>query len=118
MFVPDPVWLPWLLAAALLADALLSLRPPKPIRDCLDGVGLPRDWWWILIVIKVLGAAGLVVGTWVPGIGVAAATAVVVYFVCAAVSHVRARFLGRALWVNCMGMLLFSVAVLVIAYLV
>ena len=29
MFVPDPVWLPWLLAAALLGDALVSLRPPN-----------------------------------------------------------------------------------------
>ena len=57
-------------------------------------------------------------GTWVPGVGVAAATGVVVYFVCAAVSHLRARFLGRALWVNCMGMLALAVVVLVVAYLV
>lgn len=58
ILIPDPWWLPAILAAALLFDAVASIRPPKFIRDCLDGVGFPRDWWWALIVIKMLATAG------------------------------------------------------------
>ncbi len=63
--LPDPWWLPAILATAVFLDALVSLRPPKPIRDCLDGVHFPRDWWWTLIVIKLSAAAGL----WYPASG-------------------------------------------------
>lgn len=104
------------LAAVLLGDALVSLRPPAFIRGCLDGVRLPRDWWWILIVIKLVAVVGLLVGLRYPGVGVAANAGVVAYFVCAAVAHVRARFLGSAFWVNCLGMLVFSVVVLMVSY--
>lgn len=117
VFAPDPVWLPLVLAAVLFADALFSLRPPRFIRDCLDGVRFPREWWWVLVVVKLLAAGGLVVGTWVPGIGVAASVGVVAYFLCAVVAHLRARFLGSAYWLNCLGMLGLSIVVLVVAYL-
>lgn len=108
-------WLPVLLAAVLLVNALLSMRPPRFIRDCLDGVGFPRDWWWTLILIKLLAAVGLLVGLWVPGVGIAANVGVVAYFLAAAVSHLRAHFLGPAFWMNCLGMLLLSTAVLVLS---
>lgn len=103
------------LAVVLLVDAALSVRPPAFIRDCLDGVRFPRDWWWILIVIKTLAAVGLTAGLWLPGVAFAATVAVIAYFCCAAVAHIRARFLGPSFWVNCLGMLLFSVAVLVLS---
>ena len=112
---PAPYW-PQLLAAVLLGDALISLRPPAFIRDCLNGVRFPRDWWWTLIVIKLLATAGLVAGIWVPGVGLAANTGVVVYFVCAAVAHLRANYLGAASWRNCLGMLVLSLAVLALSY--
>ncbi len=114
--VPQWPWLTVALAAVLLGDALMSLRPPVFIRDCLDGVRFPRDWWWILVVIKLVAVAGLVAGLVVPGVGVAANAGVVAYFVCAAVAHLRARFLGSTFWVNCLGMLTLSVAVLVLSY--
>lgn len=115
-FLPEPIWPPLLLAAALLGDALLSLRPPKFIRDCLTGVRFPREWWWILIAIKSLAAAGLVAGIWMPGIGLAANVGVVAYFVCAVIAHIRARFLGIAFWMNCLGMLALSSAVLLLSF--
>ncbi|GAA1487490.1 DoxX family protein [Brachybacterium sacelli] len=115
MLILDPV--PWwplaLLALALAVDAALSLRPPAFIRDCLDGVGFPRQWWWVLIVVKTLAVVGLVVGIWLPGVAVAATVGVVAYFGCAVVAHLRARFFGSAFWVNCLGMLALSLAVLV-----
>lgn len=115
----DTPRLPWLtiaLAVVLLGDALMSLRPPAFIRDCLDGVRFPRDWWWTLVVIKVVAGVGLLAGLHFPGVGAAANAGVVAYFVCAAVAHVRAGFLGSTFWVNCLGMLVFSAAVLVISY--
>ena len=100
------------LAGALLLDALLSLRPSAFIRDCLDGVRFPRDWWWALIVIKLVAVAGLLAGLVLRGVGLAAAAGVVAYFLSAAAAHLRARFLTSAFWVNCLGMLALSGAVL------
>ncbi|CAM3815423.1 hypothetical protein GCM10009551_089700 [Nocardiopsis tropica] len=117
-YIDTPHW-PWLtvaLAVVLLGDALLSIRPPQLIQDCLDGVRFPRDWWWTLIVIKVCAGAGLLAGLQFPGVGVAANAGVVVYFVCAAVAHVRANFMGSTFWVNCLGMLAFSTIVLIASY--
>ncbi|GAA4401432.1 hypothetical protein GCM10023147_40980 [Tsukamurella soli] len=113
---PHLPWLTAILAAVLLVDALMSLRPPGFIADCLDGVGFPREWRWILIVIKLFAVAGLVAGLHYPGIGVAADVGVVGYFVCAAAAHVRARFLRSSFWINCLGMLAFSVIVLAVSY--
>ena len=48
--------------------------------------------------------------------GVAANAGVVAYFVCAAIAHVRAGFLGSTFWVNCLGMLAFSTLVLIVSY--
>jgi hypothetical protein len=112
---PDVWWPAVLLAVALLADAVMSLRPPAFIRDCLTGVGFPRDWWWTLIVIKLAAVAGLLVGLATPGLAVAASAGAVLYFLAAAVSHVRARFLTSAFWVNCLGMLALSVLTLVVS---
>lgn len=118
MLVPDPWWVPLVLAAVLAADAAVSLRPPGFIRDCLDGVRLPRDWWWVLVVVKLLAVGGLVAGIWVPGLGLAASAGVVAYFCCAVAAHVRAGFFTSAFWVNCLGMLALAVATLVVAFVV
>lgn len=117
ILLPDPWWLTAGLAVVLLADAAMSIRPPKFIRDCLTGVGFPRDWWWALVVIKLLAVVGLTVGIWVPGIAFAANVGVVAYFLAAAYSHIHARFTGSEFWVNCLGMLVFSTVVLAISHL-
>ncbi len=83
----SPAWPSLLLAAILLGDAALSLKPVPFIEACLSGVKLPKDWWWALIVIKCLD------------------------FCAAAAAHVRAHFLGSAFWINCLGMLAFSIGV-------
>lgn len=116
--IADPWWLSAVLAAALLLDALASIKPPMFIQKCLEGVRFPRDWWWTLIVIKLAATTGLVVGFWIPGVGLATTCAVVVYFVAASCAHVRAHFLKQEFWVNCLGMLAIAVAALVFGYLV
>ena len=65
----SPAWPSLLLAAILLGDAALSLKPVPFIEACLSGVKLPKDWWWALIVIKCLAAVGLIAGLWFPGVG-------------------------------------------------
>ena len=116
ILLPDPVWPVWLLAGALLVDAVLSVRPPKFIRECLDGVWFPREWWWILITVKAVATAGLLIGLVVPGVAVAASAGVVAYFGCAVVAHIRARFFTSALWVNCLGMLGLALVSLTVPY--
>jgi hypothetical protein len=113
---PDPWWPAAVLALVLFVDAAMSLRPPKFIRDCLDGVRFPRKWWWTLIVIKVLAVIGLIAGIWIPGIAFAANIGVILYFLGAAAAHIRARFTGQAFWLNCLGMLALSIAVFVISF--
>lgn len=113
---PDPWWPTALLAVGLFSDAVLSVRPPAFIRQCLEGVGFPRDWWWTLVVIKLLAAAGLVAGLRYAGVGLATNVAVIAYFVCASYAHYRARFLKQEFWLNCLGMLALSTAVLVLSH--
>ncbi|MZD04328.1 hypothetical protein GTW43_04420 [Streptomyces sp. SID5785] len=113
---PDPWWPQAVLAAVLAGDALLSVRPPAFVRTCLHGVGFPEDWWWSLVVIKLLAAAGLVAGIFVDGVGAAAAAGVVCYFLAASYAHLRARFLRTEFWVNCLGMLALSLAASALSY--
>lgn len=115
---PDPWWPSVVLALVLFGDVAMSLRPLKFIRDCLNGVGFPREWWWTLIVVKILAVIGLIAGIWIPGVALSANTGVIVYFFCAAVAHVRARFMGQAFWLNCLGMLSLSIAVFVLSFVV
>jgi len=114
--VPEPWWLVAALAALLFVDAVMSLMPPKFIRDCLNGVHFPQEWWWVLIVIKLLAVTGLIVGIFVPGIALAANIAVVAYFLCAAIAHIRAKFLKQEFWVNCLGFLSSALVVLLFAF--
>ena len=113
--LPDVWWPTALLALVLLVDAALSIRPPKFIEDCLNNVNFPREWWWILVVIKTLAVVGLIAGIWMPGVAFAANVGVIVYFCSAAAAHLRARNTGQAFWVNCLGMLALSIAVLVLS---
>ncbi|RKS09549.1 DoxX-like protein [Nocardiopsis sp. Huas11] len=57
-------------------------------------VGVPRSWLPVLAVLKLAGAAGLLLGLlWVPALGVAAAVGLVVFYSGAVAAHVRARVL-------------------------
>ncbi|MFG2114973.1 DoxX family protein [Streptomyces sp. NPDC048718] len=113
---PHHRWLRALPALVLLGDAVMSFRPPVFIQRCLDGVRLPRDWWWALIAVELLAAAGPVAGLRYPGVAFTTNIAVVGYFLCAAYAHMRARFLKQEFRLNRLGMPTFSVAVLVVSY--
>ena len=54
--IPTSWMMPAFLAAVLLGDAALSIKPVRFIRDCLHSVRFPENWWWSLLVIKLLAA--------------------------------------------------------------
>ncbi|WP_378735873.1 DoxX family protein [Nocardia brasiliensis] len=58
--------------------------------DPLTEYGVPQSWWTWLGVAKAAGAVGLVVGLFVPVVGVLAAIGVVLYFAGAVVTNIRA----------------------------
>ena len=102
---PDPAWPVVVLALIQLADAYFCLRPLPFVRDCLEGVRFPRRYWRLLTPIKLAAAAGLVAGLVVPYLAAVVTAALVAYFPVAIGMHLRARDLGRNLFVNASGML-------------
>jgi len=116
--LPDPVWPIVVLALIQLVDAVMSIKPVPFIADCLEGVRLPRRLWQLLPPIKIAAALGLVIGIWVPYLGLAASIGLVAYFLVAIAMHLRARDFRRYLFVNATGMLLVCVAVLIFSFLI
>lgn len=86
----------------------------KFIEKCLTGVKFPRQWWWALIYIKCVAISGLIVGLAYPGVRVAALAGIVTYFFAAAFAHLKAKFTGTEFWANCLGMLILSIAALIV----
>ncbi|WP_328436487.1 DoxX family protein [Streptomyces sp. NBC_00444] len=76
-------------------------------------VGVPQSWLPWLGALKAAGAAGLLLGLLgVPGIGIAAATGLVLFFVGAVAAHVRARVFATIVFPG--GFLALAVAALVL----
>lgn len=109
--IPEPVWPVVLLAVIQLVDGLMCIGPVAFIRECFLAVGFPERWWWTAPLVKLAATVGLVAGIWIPGLGLVTGCALVLYFVVAVLMHIRARDLGRNLFVNATGMLVICVAV-------
>ena len=116
MDAADPTWPLFVLAAIQLVDAAICVKPITPVAACFDDVGFPRRLWWVFTPIKAAAAVGLLVGVWVPEIGLAACIGLVLYFVLAIGAHVRARDFGRNLFVNAIGMLVLTVGTTYICF--
>lgn len=70
-------------------SALLHFAPILPP---MQRAGVPLSWLRFPIgTLKTLGALGLVVGLWLPPIGLAAAAGLTIFFVCAVYTHVLAN---------------------------
>src|SRR6266545_7137324 len=72
-------------AGSLFFHAKWVVRP-------LTDYGVPRSWWPWLGTAKAAGAAGLLVGLFVPVICVLAAIGLVLYFAGAVITVIRARW--------------------------
>ena len=82
-------------AGAAAANALIAIADLMRARFVLDNsaaVGVPESWLVPLGLLKSAGATGLLLGLLgVPVVGVAAGIGLVLFFVGAVVTHVRAR---------------------------
>ncbi|MFI2285478.1 DoxX family protein [Nocardia beijingensis] len=79
-------------AAAWVGFSAFSLlRRAAFVVDPLVEYGVPQPWWTPLGLAKAAGALGLIVGLFVPAIGVAAAIGLILYFAGAVIIVLRAR---------------------------
>ena len=73
-------------------SGIAALAHFAPIMPGMAAAGVPVSWLRFPIgTLKVLGAVGLLVGLWVPPIGIAAAAGLVIFFICALYTHVLAK---------------------------
>jgi hypothetical protein len=86
------------LAITLLLAAMAALsglgkvrREPRQIRVIHETVGIPLKYFPALAACEFAGAVGLVLGIWWPLLGMAAGIGLVLYFVGATLSHLRAN---------------------------
>jgi hypothetical protein len=69
-----------------------DLAQPKWLLANMDEVGVPRSWLPLLALLKCAGATGLLVGLLgLRALGIAAAVGLVLFFIGAFGTHVRAR---------------------------
>lgn len=80
-----------LLAALLVVTAARKLGHRPAVVATYQRVGVPEKRLNQLAMMLLAGAAGLIVGLWWKPMGIAAAAALVVYFLLAIGAHVRAH---------------------------
>lgn len=80
-----------LLGIAVAASAIQKLRRDPMVVESMHGVGVTDRQMPVLAGLELLGVLGLVVGVWIPPIGVAAAAALTLYFLGAIIANLRAR---------------------------
>ncbi|WP_027944429.1 DoxX family protein [Amycolatopsis taiwanensis] len=81
-----------LVGAAMVGFSAVALAfNVEFVAGALRGYGVPRSWWPWLATAKGAGAVGLVAGLFVPVLGVAAGIGVVLYFLGAVITVIRAR---------------------------
>jgi hypothetical protein len=79
-------------AAATTFAAAADFTRPRWLLANMTRVGVPRSWLDPLGVLKAAGALGLLVGIWVPLLGVVGAGGLVLFFVGAIITHLRAHW--------------------------
>jgi hypothetical protein len=90
------MFIAYTVVAVVLALVLAMSARGKLVRDerivtTLTGVGVPLGWFWWLASCEIAGAVGLLVGIFFAPLGIAAAIGLILYFVGAVGTHLRAR---------------------------
>lgn len=86
------------------------------LAPAMETAGVPQSWLTFPIgTLKLAGAAGLLLGVLgVPFVGTAAAVGLVLYFVCAAYTHIRVADYGQTFYLAAGVFLPLAVACLVL----
>lgn len=85
-----------MLALGLTFSAASNFARIERLVEGMAQAGVPVSWLSLLGWIKTFAAIGLLVGIFVPVVGLAAALGVIVFFLGAIVVHIRAR--AYSLW--------------------
>jgi len=80
-----------LVGSAATVSGVGKLRRMPQVVETMHAVGVKDNQLPMLAGLELLGAAGLLVGTWLPFIGTLAAIGLTLYFLGAVVAHVRAK---------------------------
>ena len=80
-----------LAAAANIFSAGCDFVRYKQVSIAMARAGVPDSWMTTLGILKAAGALGLLVGIVVPPVGTAAAIGLVLFFIGAIVTHLRAH---------------------------
>ncbi|NEB80354.1 DoxX family protein [Streptomyces sp. SID14478] len=104
-----------LAAAVYGAAAVANLIGHAYPKAEADRLGVPRSWMPVLGALLGAGALGLLGGLVVPGLGIAAASGLVLYFVGAFGAHVRAGDRRYGPWGCCFGLAVAALALRVVA---
>jgi len=87
------------IAALWIGFSSYSLFAKKAfVVDSLKDYGVPQSWWNWLALAKGAGALGLVVGMAIPALGVAAAIGLILYFLGAVATTLRAHSYNTTLY--------------------
>jgi hypothetical protein len=102
-------------AAILYAyAAVLNFTHNKSVVSTAARLGVPSAWMAWLGSLLAAGSIGLVAGFALPSLGTAAACGLVLYFLCAAGAHIRARDTRLLSWANWAAFFLLALAVLAV----
>ncbi len=80
-----------LFSVVLLGSAAGKLAKHPKVIESLAKCEVPSSWPPRLAAAEIAGAVGMVLGLWIPALGIAAAVGIVLYFVGAIIAHVRVR---------------------------
>lgn len=80
-----------LLGIVAVGSAFGKLSRNPRVVESMHDVGVTDPQMRGLAVLEILGALGLLVGIWLPWLGLLAAACLTVYFLCAAIAHLRAK---------------------------
>jgi DoxX-like family len=101
-------------AIAYASAAVLNFAHNKSVAELAERLRVPMSWMVRLGFLLGAGSLGLVAGFAVPVLGTAAACGLVLYFLCAAGAHIRARDTRLLNWVNWAAFFSLAVAALVV----
>ena len=91
--------------------ATLNFVGAESVKVVADRVRVSQRWMIPLGVLLASGAVGLLIGLAVPALGIAAASGLVVYFLCALSAHIRVHDRGVG---GAVGFLVLALAILTV----
>lgn len=83
--------LAFLLGLAAAGSAVQKLRRDATVVATMHAVGVRDSQIPTLAILELLGVAGLILGIWIPLLGMAAAIGLALYFLGAVIAHLRVR---------------------------